>query len=550
MMESQDTLWYRRAVVYQVHVKAFLDTSRDGYGDFRGLIEKLDYICGLGVTALWLLPFFPSPLRDDGYDISDYTSVHPTYGTLDDCRDFIDAAHQRGLRIIGELVINHTSDQHPWFQAARNAPPGSPARDFYVWSETPDKYREARIIFQDIEPSNWTWDDTAKAYYWHRFFYHQPDLNFDNPVVQDEIVRVMRFWLDQGLDGLRLDAIPYLFERDGTNCENLPETHTFLKKLRAVIDEDYPDRMLLAEANQWPSHVCRYFGNGDECHMAFQFPLMPRLFMALRKEDTRPVIDILNQTPSIPPNCQWAIFLRNHDELTLEMVSDEDRDYMFHEYAADPQMRHNLGIRRRLAPLLGNNRRAMELLTSLLLSLPGTPVLYYGDEIGMGDNIYLGDRNGVRTPMQWNGDRNAGFSQTDSARLYSPLIVDPVYGYQAINVEAQERDQSSLLSWMRRIIAVRRRYQTFGMGSFELLETGNRSVLAYIRRWQEQTLLIVANMSRFVQPAAISLGTFSGHRLVEVFGGAEFPTIGLQPYCLSMGPHGFFWFEVKPSAAN
>lgn len=545
MTPAQQSLWYKSAIIYQVHVKAFLDSTRDGYGDFRGLYEKLDYIASLGVTAIWLLPFYPSPLKDDGYDIADWCGVHKTYGTLEDCNEFIEAAHQRGLKVIGELVINHTSDQHPWFQAARRAPPGSSERDFYVWSDTPDRYRDARIIFTDSEPSNWTWDNVAKAYFWHRFFHHQPDLNYDNPAVRDEIIKVMRFWLDQGLDGLRLDAVPYLFEREGTNCENLPETHAYLKQLRAVVDCDYPDRMLLAEANQWPQDVRAYFGDGDECHMAFHFPLMPRLFMSLRKEDTRPIRDILEQTPAIPENCEWAIFLRNHDELTLEMVTDEERDYMYNEYATDPQMRLNVGIRRRLAPLLNNNRRAVELLTSLLLSLPGTPIIYYGDEIGMGDNIYLGDRNGVRTPMQWNGDRNAGFSRADAARLYSPLIADPVYGYQAINVEAQDRDQSSLLNWMKRTIDVRQRLTPLKVGVLQLLSSGNHCVLAFVRRTADEIILVVANMSRFVQPAALVLAEFAGRRPVEVIGRAEFPCIEATPYFLSLGPHSFYWFDLK-----
>jgi maltose alpha-D-glucosyltransferase/alpha-amylase len=548
METTQDPLWYKNAILYQVHVKSFFDTTRDGFGDFRGLHEKLDYIAGLGVTAVWLLPFCPSPLRDDGYDIADYYGVHPTYGSLSDCIEFIEAAHEHGLKVIGELVINHTSDQHHWFQRARISPPGSPERDYYVWSDTPDRYRDARIIFTDTEPSNWTWDDVAQAYYWHRFFHHQPDLNFDNPLVRAEIIKVMRFWLDQGLDGLRLDAVPYLIEREGTNCENLPETHAYLRELRAVVDEFYPGRMLLAEANQWPQDVRAYFGDGDECHMAFHFPLMPRLFMSLRREDTRPIRDILLHTPTIPDTCEWATFLRNHDELTLEMVTDEERDYMYNEYAADPQMRLNVGIRRRLAPLLNNNRRAVELLTSLLLSLPGTPVIYYGDEIGMGDNIYLGDRNGVRTPMQWNGDRNAGFSRADAARLYSPLIVDPVYGYQSINVEAQERDQSSLLNWMKRTIAVRRRHSAFNVGMLQLLESANHSVLAFVRRGTTETMLVVANLSRFVQPAQISLSAFAGLSPVEVIGGAQFPLIGMEPYFLSLGPHSFYWFQLKSIA--
>lgn len=537
--------WYKNAVIYQVHVKAFLDTSNDGFGDFRGLQEKLDYIAGLGVTALWILPFFPSPLKDDGYDIADYYGVHPTYGTLDDCCQLIQAAHARGLKVIGELVINHTSDQHPWFQRARRSPPGSIERDYYVWSDTPEKYKKARIIFKDSEPSNWTWDDVAGAYYWHRFFHHQPDLNFENPKVREEMISVMRFWLDKGLDGLRLDAVPYLFEREGTNCENLPETHAYLKEMRAVIDKYYPDRMLLAEANQWPQDVRAYFGDGDECHMAFHFPLMPRLFMSLRKEDATPLYDILGQMPTIPDNCEWATFLRNHDELTLEMVTDEERDYMYSEYAAEPQMRLNDGIRRRLAPLLKNNRRAIELLTSLLLALPGTPVIYYGDEIGMGDNIYLGDRNGVRTPMQWNGDRNAGFSRADAARLYSPIITDPVYGYQAINVEAQERELSSLLNWNKRIIRVRRQHQTFNTGQLQLIKTTNPRILAFTRECQNESIFVIANLSRYVQPASVDLSRYAGRQPVEIIGGATFPCISESPYFLSLGPHAFYWFNLK-----
>jgi len=540
-----DEPWYRQAIIYQVHVKAFKDTTRDGAGDFRGLIEKLDYIAGLGATAIWLLPFFQSPLRDDGYDISDFYSIHPLYGRFEDCREFIDAAHRRGLRVIGELVINHTSDKHPWFQRARLAPPDSDERNYYVWRDTPNHYVDARIIFSDTEGSNWSWDSVAGQYYWHRFFHHQPDLNFDHPPVRQEMIRILRFWLDQGFDGLRLDAVPYLYEREGTNCENLPETHAFLKEIRSIIDADYPDRMLLAEANQWPSQVREYFGNGDECHMAFHFPLMPRLFMALRKEEVKPIVNILEQLPEIPRGCQWAIFLRNHDELTLEMVTDEERDYMYQEYAADPQMRVNAGIRRRLAPLLNNDRRAIELLTSLLLTMPGTPVIYYGDEIGMGDNVFLGDRNGVRTPMQWNGDRNAGFSLADPARLYSPIISDPVYGYQAVNVEAEERDSSSLLNWIKRLIQTRRNYAAFGLGDLQLLDAQNRSVLAFCRQWEDQTLLVVANLSRFVQPARLSLDKFVGASLVEVFGRAPFPVVTSEPYFLTLGSHAFYWFEVK-----
>lgn len=545
MTPAPDPLWYKDAIIYQVHVKAFMDTTEDGYGDFRGLIEKLDYIANLGATAIWLLPFFPSPLRDDGYDISDYEGIHPTYGSLADCTEFIKAAHDRGLKVIGELVINHTSNQHEWFQRAREAPVGSIERDFYVWSDTPDKYQDARIIFTDTETSNWSWDPVAKAYYWHRFFHHQPDLNFENPAVRQEILRILRLWLDRGLDGLRLDAVPYLYEQEGTNCESLPQTHAFLKEMRAIMDAEYPGRMLLAEANQWPSEMLPYFADGDECHMAFHFPLMPRLFMALRKESATPVIDILRQTPEIPATCQWAIFLRNHDELTLEMVSDEERDYMYAEYAADPQMRINKGIRRRLAPLLGNNRRAIELLTSLLLSLPGTPVMYYGDEIGMGDNVFLGDRNGVRTPMQWNADRNAGFSKASPAMLYSPVIADPLNGYQSINVEAQERAPSSLLNWTRRLIQIRKRCQAFGAGSFSIIDTDNTSIFAFVRSIPERTVLVVANLSRFVKPVHLDLSAHQGKHLVEILGSADFPTISTDPYFLSLGPHSFYWFEIR-----
>src|SRR2546422_6848088 len=471
---AQDPLWYKDAVVYQLHIKAFFDSDDDGIGDFHGLTEKLDYIKDLGVNAIWLLPFYPSPLRDDGYDVADYHNVNPLYGTRSDFQRFVGEAHRRELRVITELIVNHTSDQHPWFQAARRAPKGSNKRNYYVWSDTPDKYKGTRIIFTDTEKSNWAWDEVAQAYYWHRFFSHQPDLNFDNPHVLKAIYRVMRFWLDMGVDGFRLDAIPYLCEREGTNNENLPETHVVLKQIRAHMDARYQNRMLLAEANQWPEDVRPYFGEGDECHMAFHFPLMPRIFMALRQEDRRPIVEILGQTPTIPDTCQWAIFLRNHDELTLEMVTDEERDYMYHQYAADPQARINLGIRRRLATLMEGGRRQIELMNNLLMSMPGTPILYYGDEIGMGDNIYLGDRNGVRTPMQWTGDRNAGFSEADAARLYCPVIVDPVYGYQSRNVEAQERAQTSLLRWMKRLIRLRRRHLAFGRGSFELLHPANR----------------------------------------------------------------------------
>lgn len=544
MIES-DPLWYKDAIIYELHVKAFFDSNDNGLGDFPGLIQKLDYLQELGITCIWLLPFYPSPLRDDGYDIADYYGVHPEYGTAKDFRQFVREAHRRGIRVITELVINHTSDQHPWFQEARKAPPGSSKRNFYVWSDNPEKYAGARIIFTDTETSNWTWDPVAKAYYWHRFFHHQPDLNFDNPQVLRAVFKVMRFWLDMGVDGMRLDAIPYLIEREGTNCENLPESHAIIKQFRREMDEHYSDRMLLAEANQWPADVLDYFGDGDECHMAFHFPLMPRIFMALRQEDRHPIVEIMRQTPDIPPDCQWVAFLRNHDELTLEMVTDEERDYMYQEYAADPRMRINLGIRRRLAPLMGNNRRSIELMNSLLFSLAGTPVIYYGDEIGMGDNIYLGDRNGVRTPMQWTGDRNAGFSRADFARLYTPPIIDAVFGYQSINVEAQQREASSLLNWMKRLIALRKRFQAFGRGSLEFLHPRNRKILAYLRTYDDEIILAVANVSRFVQPFTLDLEKFQGYTPVELFGGVEFPTIGETPYFLTLGPHAFIWFRLS-----
>jgi maltose alpha-D-glucosyltransferase/alpha-amylase len=539
-----DPHWFKDAIVYELHVRAFHDSNNDGIGDFGGLIQKLDYLQDLGVTCLWLLPFFPSPLRDDGYDIADYLSVHPSYGTLDDFRTFLDEAHERSLQVMIELVVNHTSDQHPWFQAARVAPPGSPEREFYVWSDTDQRYRDARIIFTDTEKSNWTWDPVAKAYYWHRFFSHQPDLNFENPAVVDEVVRAMRFWLDLGVDGLRLDAIPYLVERDGTNCENLPETHGVIKRLRQEMDAQHENRVILAEANQWPVDVRPYFGDGDECHMAFHFPLMPRIFMALRLEDRLPITDVMAQTPDIPSGCQWGLFLRNHDELTLEMVSDEERDYMYLAYSADPLMRINIGIRRRLAPLMDNNRRRIELLNSLLFSFPGTPILYYGDEIGMGDNIYLGDRNGVRTPMQWNADRNAGFSRATPAKLYSPVIMDPVYGHEAVNVEAQQGDASSLLSWMRNMIALRKLFALFGRGTLEMLQPANRKVLAYLRRHEGEQALCVANLSRFAQPVALDLAGLEGMTPVEMLGYVEFPPIGPDPYPLTLGPYGFLWFEL------
>ena len=478
---ATDPLWYKDAIIYELHVRAFADSNGDGIGDFPGLLSRLDYLQDLGITCIWLLPFFPSPLRDDGYDISNYVDVNPSYGTLNDFKAVLDAAHERNMQVMIELVINHTSDQHPWFKAARLAPPGSPAREMYVWSQSDQLFKDARIIFTDTEKSNWTWDETAKAYYWHRFFSHQPDLNYDNPLVVEEVVKAMRFWLDMGVDALRMDAIPYLVERDGTSCENLPETHAVIKKLRAAIDDEYANRLILAEANQWPADVRPYFGDGDECHMAFHFPLMPRIYMALRQEDRLPITDIMAQTPPIPESCQWGLFLRNHDELTLEMVTDDERDYMYFAYSADPRMRVNVGIRRRLAPLVDNNRRRIELLNSLLLSFPGTPILYYGDEIGMGDNIYLGDRNGVRTPMQWTSDRNAGFSKCDPARLYFPVIMDPIYGYQAVNVEAQLSDQSSLLHWTRNMIALRKLFQVFGRGTLTFLNSANRKILAYLR---------------------------------------------------------------------
>ena len=544
---AADPLWYKDAIIYELHVRAFADSNNDGIGDFPGLIGKLDYLQDLGVTCLWLLPFFPSPLRDDGYDIADYLSVNPSYGTVDDFKQFLDEAHKRDMQVMVELVINHTSDQHPWFQAARNAPAGSPERDFYVWSDTDKLYADARIIFTDTEKSNWTWDPVAHAYYWHRFFSHQPDLNYDNPRVIQEVVDVMRFWLDMGVDGLRMDAIPYLVERDGTNCENLPETHVAIKQIRAAIDADYDGRLILAEANQWPEDVRPYFGDGDECHMAFHFPLMPRIYMALRQEDRLPITDIMAQTPDIPENCQWGIFLRNHDELTLEMVSDEERDYMYLAYSADPRMRINIGIRRRLAPLVDNNRRRIELLNSLLFSFPGTPILYYGDEIGMGDNIYLGDRNGVRTPMQWSGDRNAGFSRANPAKLFSPVIMDPVYGYEAINVEAQQSDPSSLLSWMRNMISLRKLFQVFGRGTLRFLMPENRKVLAYVREDAGQTILCVANLSRYAQPLTLDLTEFEGMVPVEMLGYVEFPTITRGPYQMTLGSYGFLWLELQPS---
>jgi maltose alpha-D-glucosyltransferase / alpha-amylase len=542
---AHDPLWYKDAIIYETHVKAFFDSNNDGVGDFGGLMQKLDYLQDLGVTCLWLLPFFQSPMRDDGYDISDYRAVHPSYGTQEDFKAFMNAAHERNLQVLIELVVNHTSDQHPWFQAARKAPPGSAERDFYVWSDTDQKYRDARIIFTDTEKSNWAWDPDAHAYYWHRFFSHQPDLNFDNPTVMEEVVKAMRFWLDLGADGMRLDAIPYLVEREGTSCENLAETHQAIKRIRRALDESHSNRLLLAEANQWPADVLQYFGAEDECHMAFHFPLMPRIFMALRLEDRHPITEIMVQTPPIPSSCQWGLFLRNHDELTLEMVTDEERDYMYLAYSADPRMRINVGIRRRLAPLMENNRRRIELMNSLLFSFPGTPIIYYGDEIGMGDNIYLGDRNGVRTPMQWTADRNAGFSRVNPAKLYSPLVMDPVYGYEAINVEAQQSDPSSLLHWMRNMIALRKLFRVFGRGTQEFLEPENRKVLAYVRRYEGDQILCVANLSRFGQPVELDLASMAGMTPVEMLGFTEFPVIGREPYRLTLGPYAFFWFELQ-----
>ena len=547
---AQDPLWYRDAIFYELRVRAFYDSDGDGIGDFKGLAEKLDYLQDLGVTTLWLLPFYPSPLRDDGYDISDFTTVHADCGTLEDFKLFLREAHRRGLKVVTELVINHTSDQHPWFQRARRSPKESRYRDYYVWSDTTDRYREARIIFKDFERSNWTWDDVASAYYWHRFYFHQPDLNFEHPDVKKAVFRALDFWLNMGVDGLRLDAIPYLYERDGTTCENLPETHAFLKELRAHVDRNFGDRMLLAEANQWPEDAVAYFGQGDECHMAFHFPVMPRLFMALHMEDRFPIIDILQQTPEIADTCQWALFLRNHDELTLEMVTDEERDYMYRVYAHDTQARINLGIRRRLAPLLGNDRRRIELMNALLFSLPGTPVLYYGDEIGMGDNFYLGDRNGVRTPMQWNGDRNAGFSRANPQRLYLPVIVDPEYHYESHNVETQQNNLHSLLFWMKRLIALRKQHKAFGRGAMSFLTPSNRKVLSFVRSFEGETLLVVANLSRFVEYVELDLTAWKGMVAVELFGKKPFPTIGDAPYLLTLGPHSFYWFSLEPPAAG
>jgi maltose alpha-D-glucosyltransferase/alpha-amylase len=546
--EPRDPLWYKDAIIYQLHVKAFFDSNNDGTGDFAGLTARLDYIRDLGVNAVWLLPFYPSPLRDDGYDIADYRGIHPGYGTRRDFRSFVREAHRRGIRVITELVINHTSDQHPWFQAARRARPGSSRRNWYVWSDTDKKWPETRIIFTDTETSNWAWDPLARAYYWHRFFSHQPDLNFDNPRVVDGVLRVMRFWFDQGVDGVRLDAIPYLVERDGTGNENLPETHAIIRQLRRVVDEHYQGRIFLAEANQWPEDVREYFGNGDECHMAYHFPLMPRMYMAIALEDRYPIVDIMRQTPELPANCQWAIFLRNHDELTLEMVTDRERDYMYARYAADRRMRVNVGIRRRLAPLMENDVDKIRLMNSLLMSMPGSPIIYYGDEIGMGDNVFLGDRDSVRTPMQWSPDRNAGFSKADPQELYLPPIMDPVFGYEAVNVESQTRDPSSLLNWMRRTISVRTSHRAFGRGSIEFLRPGNRKVLAYLRAHEDEIALCVANLSRSAQPVELDLSRFRGRIPVEMMGNTVFPPIGDLPYLLTLPGHAVYWFRLAVTA--
>jgi maltose alpha-D-glucosyltransferase / alpha-amylase len=541
---SSDPLWYKDAVFYQVHVRAFCDSNGDGIGDFRGLAQKIDYLQELGINTIWLMPFFPSPLRDDGYDIADYRSVHPNYGTLDDFKAFLAAAHDRGIRVVIEMVLNHTSDQHPWFQQSRSSR-DNPKRDWYVWSDTDTKYAGTRIVFLDTELSNWAWDPVSKQYYWHRFFSHQPDLNYDNPAVREEMWAIMRFWLEIGVDAFRLDAVPYLVEREGTNCENLPETHLIIKDLRARLDKEFPGRMLLAEANQWPADLRPYFGNSDEFHMAFHFPLMPRMFMGLKLEDRKPITEILQQTPAIPETCQWTLFLRNHDELTLEMVTDMERDYMYDEYANDRSMRLNLGIRRRLAPLLDNDRRRIELMNGLLLSLPGTPVIYYGDEIGMGDNVNLGDRNGVRTPMQWDGGWNGGFSPADPEKLYSPLMLNPVYGFYAVNVASQKRFAHSLLSWMKQIIKVRQSTPVFGRGSIEFLYPSNHRVLAYIRQFGKETILIVNNVSSAAQAVELDLRRCKGNILVEMFGRNIFPRIGDLPYLLTMGPYQFYWFRLR-----
>ena len=536
--------WFKTAVFYEIHLRGFFDDNDDGSGDFRGLADKLDYLQEIGVDCIWLLPFYASPLRDGGYDIADFYNIHPDYGNIDDFKHFIDQAHQRGLRVIADLVMNHTSSEHPWFQASRSDRDG-PYGDWYVWGDDDQRWSEARIIFLDTEPSNWTWDPVRGEYFWHRFFSHQPDLNYDNPEVQEQMLNVLRFWLDLGLDGFRLDAVPYLYERDGTNGENLPETHAFLRRVRAEVDARYSDRVLLAEANQWPADVVAYFGAGDECHMAFHFPVMPRMFMGVRREDALPIIEILEQTPPIPENAQWGLFLRNHDELTLEMVTDEERDYMYAEYAKDPRMKLNLGIRRRLAPLLDNGRDEVELMHAMLFSLPGSPVLYYGDEIGMGDNIFLGDRDGVRTPMQWTGDRNGGFSRADFAQLYLPPLMDPVYGYQAVNVEAQLRQPNSLLRWLRRLIALRKQHPVFGLGTYESLRPENPRIFAHLRTYEDDIVLCVHNLARSAQAVELDLSRWEGLTPVEMFGQTPFPRIGELPYLLTMAPRGFFWFQLR-----
>jgi maltose alpha-D-glucosyltransferase/alpha-amylase len=543
-ISTSDPLWYKDAVFYQLHVKSFADSNADGIGDFVGLTSKLDHLASLGVDCLWIQPMYPSPFRDDGYDIADYTAIHPSYGTLQDFQTFLQAAHGRGLRVIIELVLNHTSDQHAWFVEARSST-DNPRRDWYVWSDTDDRYRGVRIIFIDTELSNWAWDPVSKAYYWHRFFSHQPDLNYDNPAVREEIWSVMKFWLDLGVDGFRVDAVPYLIEREGTSCENLPETHAVLKELRARLDAHFTGKVLLAEANMWPEDVRPYFGAGDEFHMSFHFPVMPRMFMALRLEDRKPLIDIIERTPSIPDSCQWGIFLRNHDELTLEMVSAIEREYMWDEYAKDPRARINLGIRRRLAPLMEGDRRRIELMSGLLMSLPGSPILYYGDEIGMGDNVYLGDRNSVRTPMQWSGGVNAGFSTADPERLWLPLISNALYGYQAVNVESQQRNPTSLLNWTRRLIEVRRSTHVFGRGSIEVLKPANHRVLAFTRTLGRETVLAVNNLAGAAQAVELDLSRLAGAIPIEMFGGSIFPRIGLEPYTMMMGPYNFYWFRLR-----
>lgn len=544
-MRDSDPLWYKDAIFYEVYVRGFFDANGDGHGDLQGLTQKLDYLCELGVDCLWLMPIYASPWKDDGYDIADFYQVHPDFGTVNDFERLTQAAHERGIRIIADLVLNHTSDQHPWFQEARRDPQ-SPYRNYYVWSDNDQRYAGTRVIFKDTETSNWSWDVVARQYYWHRFYSHQPDLNYDERAVQEEVLRVMAYWLDRGIDGFRVDAVPYLYEREGTSCENLPETHAFCREMRRFVDAHYPGTVLLAEANQWPQDLLPYFGDGAEFHMAFNFPLMPRIFMAIRREQCWPLIEIMDQLPPIPPTCQWALFLRNHDELTLEMVTAEERDYMYNEYAKDPRMRINLGIRRRLAPLVENDRRRIELMYSLLLTLPGSPVIYYGDEIGMGDNIYVGDRNGVRTPMQWSGDRNAGFSRADPSQLYQAVLLDPIYHYQALNVESESRAPASLLSWLRRVIRVRKKCRAFGRGSLRFVPCGNRRVVAYLREYEGESILVVNNLSAFAQPAELSLESFRGLVPVEMMGNHDFPPITDRPYLLTLSPHSFFWLSLQP----